>query len=39
MEEKGGVMELQGSYTIQGNQYYTDYAPNYVQLADDAEVM
>jgi hypothetical protein len=39
MEEEGDVMDLQGSYAVQGNQYHADYAPDYVQLADDAEEM
>jgi len=37
--EQGDVMELQGSYTVQENQYDAGYAPNYAQLADDAEEM
>jgi hypothetical protein len=39
MQKREDVMERQVFYAVQGNQCYAGYAPDYVQLADDAEVM
>jgi hypothetical protein len=39
VEEQWNVMELQGSYAVQENQYDAGYAPDYVQLADGVEEM
>jgi hypothetical protein len=39
MEEQRNVIELQGSYTVQKNQYDAGYTPDYMQLADGAKEM